>query len=113
MKYSEIRQTLAFSEFSYFNEHQILFPTTELGLFRSLLPIEELVLQFSKTKCFKKPGRKEIFSLETQICLLFLKSKYDMSDKKLIERLNSDISFQLFCNVYIPPLNPEIGRAHV
>ena len=108
MKYSEIRQTLAFSEFSYFNEHQILFPTTELGLFRSLLPIEELVLQFSKTKCFKKLGRKEIFSLETQICLLFLKSKYDMSDKKLIERLNSDISFQLFCNVYIPPLNPVV-----
>lgn len=39
---------------------------------------------------------------------MFLKSRYNLSDKLLIERLNTDISFQIFCDVFIPAGKPLI-----
>jgi len=45
----------------------------------------------------KGPGAPRWFSAQGMLGLMFLKSYLDMSDKKLIERFNTDWSLQLFC----------------
>ena len=43
MKFSQIQETLPFQEYSYIELHKKSFEKSELGILRSLIPIEELV----------------------------------------------------------------------
>lgn len=107
MKKYELLPTLNFSEFSYINEHKATFAKSELGILHSLIPFETLELLFRrKQKRKQNTGRPSIFSTRGKIALMILKSKYTLSDKQLLEHLNSNISFQLFCDIIIPPLQP-------
>ncbi len=51
-------------------------------------------------------GRKSYFSPEGKIALMVLKSYTNFSDSQLIEHLNGNIHYQLFCGVQIDPLHP-------
>lgn len=103
IKISEITQTLNFTEFDYIKSQAVTFRNSELGYLKSIIPVEELSrLVFSK-KQKTNIGRPSFFTVESQIYLMILKSRYNLSDKDLIERLNSDIHFQLFCGVFISP----------
>lgn len=51
-------------------------------------------------------GRKSYFSPEGKIALMVLKSYTNFSDAQLIEHLNGNIHYQLFCGVQIDPLHP-------
>ncbi len=107
MKITEIEATFEFTEFNYVKSHIPGFATSKLGVMKSLLPIDELVKLFTtKPRRHKVGGRPETLSLETQICLMFLKSITSLSDKELISRLNTDIHYQLFCNHIVLPLSP-------
>jgi len=48
-----------------------------------------------------KKGPSRIFSPKGMIALMFLKSYVDCSDRKLIEHLNGNINFQLFCDILL------------
>ena len=50
-------------------------------------------------------GRKSYFSPEGKIALMVLKSYTNFSDSQLIEYLNGNIHYQLFCGVQIDPLH--------
>ncbi len=107
MKISELTATLNFSEFDYVKLHQAGFSKSKLGVIKSLLPIDELVRQISRKKSWvNKGGRPETLHLEAQICLMFLKSMTGLSDAELVSRLNTDIHYQFFCNIYISPDSP-------
>ncbi len=109
MKISEISQRIDFSEFKYVEEHKKYFDKSELGILKSLLPMQELIKLFSPQPTWRaKQGRPELLSTETKICLMILKSKTRLSDKELISRLNTDIHFQIFCNIYIPASKPLV-----
>ncbi|MFH0895081.1 MAG: transposase [Bacteroidota bacterium] len=81
----------------YWNE----FLWSNLGQVYQSIPWDELVPLFSTRK--DKRGRKGFFSTQGKLGLMFLKSYTKSSDEKLIERLNTDYSLQLFCGIYLMP----------
>lgn len=109
MKKSELLPTLAFTEYSFYNEHQDVFAQSELGMLHSLIPFSELEKQFRTPRTRRTPkGRPSHFSTRGKIALMILKAKYNLSDKSLIERLNTDVAFQIFCDTHISPKSPLV-----
>ena len=80
------------------------FATSELGRLHALFSFLELARQMHlKSSAL---GRKSYFSPESKIALMVLKSYTNFSDSQLIEHLNGNIHYQLFCGVQIDPLHP-------
>ena len=103
-KISEIEPCLGFTEFDMLKKYRQSFATSELGRLHSLFPFSELARQMHlKSSPF---GRKSYFSPEGKIALMVLKSYTNFSDAQLIEHLNGNIHYQLFCGVQIDPLHP-------
>lgn len=72
------------------------FLSTDLGRLYECIPFDDLVAYFPK---LPKQGKKSIMGVRGGLALQFLKSYLDLSDAKLIERVNTDWSLQLFCGV--------------
>jgi len=53
-----------------------------------------------------KRGRKPYFSPEGKVALMFLKMYTGLSAPKLMEALNGNIHYQIFCGVRINPASP-------
>ena len=53
-----------------------------------------------------KLGRKSFFTPEGKVALMFLKMYTGLSCPKLIEQLNGNIHYQIFCDVMIDPTRP-------
>jgi len=77
------------------------FLGSHLGLVYQSIPWDKLVPLFSARKDDR--GQKGFFSTQGKLALMFLKSYTQSSDQKLIERLNTDYSFQFFCGIYLMP----------
>ena len=75
----------------------------KLGRFHSQFPFSELARQIHLKS--STLGRKSYFSPEGKIALMVLKSYTNFSDSQLIEYLNGNIHYQLFCGVQIDPLH--------
>ena len=59
-----------------------------------------------KPKSLRTPrGRKSFFSPEGKVALAFLKMYTGLSAPKLMEALNGNIHYQIFCGVRINPQN--------
>ncbi len=103
-KISEIEPCLGFTEFDMLKKYRQSFATSELGRLHSLFPF----LGTGPTNAFEVLcfGRKSYFSPEGKIALMVLKSYTNFSDAQLIEHLNGNIHYQLFCGVQIDPLHP-------
>ena len=103
-KISKIEPSLGFTEFDILKKYRQSFATSELGRLHSLFPFSALARQMHL-----KPsalGRKSYFSPEGKIALMVLKSYTNFSDSQLIEHLNGNIHYQIFCGVQIDPLHP-------
>ena len=55
---------------------------------------------------FKKAGRKPYFSPDGKVALMFLKAYTGLSAPKLMEQLNANVHYQLFCGIRINPKDP-------
>ena len=111
-KISEIEPRLGFTEFDMLKKYRQSFATSELGRLHVLFSFSELARQMH----LKSPalGRKSYFSPEGKIALMILKPYTNFSDSQLIERLNCNIHYQLFCGVQIDPLHPPyLENLHV
>ncbi|MBA7527516.1 hypothetical protein ES705_19692 [subsurface metagenome] len=75
------------------------FLESELGRVYQSIPWKELAKSL-KIKEFRK-GPTRMFSPQGMLALMFLKSYVDCSDRKLIEYLNGNIDFQLFCGIFL------------
>lgn len=73
------------------------FLQSKLGKIYSVIPWEELVSEFELTE--SQLGRTSIFSPKGKIALMYLKNYAGVSDAKLIEQLNSNVDYQLFCDL--------------
>jgi hypothetical protein len=75
------------------------FRESELGGIYQSIPWIELskVLKIKENK--KGPSR--VFSPQGMIALMFLKHYVDCSDEKLINYLNGNIDFQMFCGIFL------------
>lgn len=96
---SEFQHKLSFNFENNFNIYYQRFLASDLGKIYTAIPFAELVKHF-KIKESKK-GTKTIFSPKGKIALMFLKHYAACSDRKLIEQLNGNINYQIFCDIYI------------
>ncbi len=94
-KTSEINFISPQSEFHiYWNS----FLESELGGIYESVPWKELCKGLKLKESRKGPQR--IFSPQGMPALMFLKSYTDCSDRKLLEYLNGNINFQMFCGIF-------------
>ena len=80
------------------------FFQTDLGKIYRAIPWLELIGVFG----LKRPrcGPAGTFGPQGKLALMFLKSYSQLSDRKLIEQLNGNLHWQIFCGIYIPPDSP-------
>jgi hypothetical protein len=95
---------LAFGEFDFYQNFRHSFSLSELGKIHRLLPLEELARSFGLKD--SRLGRYAYFTAVGKVGLMFLKSHTGFSDKDLIENLNANPDYQLFCDIRIHPLHP-------
>jgi len=103
-KLSELEPTIAFSEYDFYRNYECSFPDSELGGQHRAIPFQEMVAKLGLKE--QDRGRSSYFSPEGKLALMFLKAYSNLSDSQLIDNLNSNIHYQLFCGVRINPLNP-------
>lgn len=103
-KTSSIEPTLGFTEFDILQKYRQSFERSELGHLYSVLPLSDLARSMNLQESFL--GRKSYFYAEGKIALMFLKSYTNFSDFELVEHLNGNIHYQLFCGIQIDPLHP-------
>jgi hypothetical protein len=75
------------------------FLGSELGKTYQSIPWKELI-RAMKIKEYRK-GPDRLFSPQGMLALMFLKSYVECSDRRLIEYLNGNIDFQLFCGIFL------------
>lgn len=80
------------------------FLASDLGRIYQALPWSKLVQVFSLRE--KRLGRRSYFSPQSKVALMFLKHYCCCSDERLVEQLNANIHFQLFCGCLIAPSSP-------
>lgn len=83
---------------------QAAFYQTDLGKIRLALPLESMSQQMGLKDQTKGPT--SLFSPAGKLALMFLKHYVCVSDKKLIEQLNGNIYYQIFCGIYLPADQP-------
>ena len=101
---SEIQPTLGFTEFDIQEKYRKSFNESELGRLHSVFPFERMAKEAGLSE--QRLGRKNIFSPCAKISLMVLKAYTGFSDRQLVEHLNGNIHYQMFCGVMIDPSNP-------
>ena len=106
--FAEIAPNLPFTEYDFYEEYRGAFEKTELGRMKKILPLHEMAESFSlvSKRMAPKRGRRSYFTPEGKVALMFLKMKTQMSFPKLMEELNGNIHYQLFCDILIDPVHP-------
>ena len=106
--YSEIAPNIAFPEFNFYELYYSTFEKSELGRIKKLLPLREMAENFGLVRKSMRPklGRRSFFTPEGKVALMFLKMYTGLSCPKLMEQLNGNIHYQIFCGVIIDPTRP-------
>lgn len=86
-----------YSSAELFNAYYERFLLSDLGKISLGIPWQELVKTFNLKELDKGPTC--IFSPRGKIALMILKHHAGVSDRKLIEQLNSNIDYQIFCDI--------------
>ena len=75
---------------------------------KRLLPLHEMAVNFGlvSKRHEHRRGPKSFFSPEGKVALMFLKNYTQQSAPKLLEQLNGNVHYQIFCDIYINPLRP-------
>lgn len=104
MNISEIHPTLGFTEFDILEKYRKSFNESELGKLHSVFPFECMTKAAGLSD--RRLGRRNRFSPSAKIALMVLKAYTGFSDRQLVEHLNGNIHYQIFCGIMIPPSLP-------
>jgi hypothetical protein len=77
------------------------FLGSELGKIYKALPWKELINHLKLRH--QRYGRVATFSSQGKLALMFLKAYSGFSDRKLMEHLNGNVQYQLFCGILLGP----------
>ncbi len=105
---SELSQRLPFTEYDFYDLYLKTFEGTELGRMKKVLPLRQMAEVFGlvSKRQVPKRGPKPYFSPEGKVALFFLKTYTQLSAPKLMEQLNGNIHYQIFCGIRIDPERP-------
>jgi hypothetical protein len=105
---SGITKRLPFEDLDFYDLFRITFENSELGRMKRLLPLHEMAVNFGlvSERYERKRGPKPFFSPEGKVALMFLKMYTQLSAPKLLEQLNGNVHYQIFCDISINPLRP-------
>lgn len=98
---SEIHPTLGFTEFDILEKYRKSFYESELGRLHSVFPFERMAKAMVLSE--NRLGCGNIFSPSVKIALMVLKAYTGFSDRWLVEHLNGNIHYQMFCGIMIDP----------
>jgi hypothetical protein len=99
---SEFQTRIHFPNYdAHYEKYREAFLMTDLGKIHSAIPWKGCVASLGLKEHFKGP--KCIFSPTGKLALMFLKHYTGVSDRRLIEQLNGNIYYQMFCDLIIPP----------
>ena len=101
---SEIHPTLGFTEFDILERYRKSFHESELVRLHSVFPFEHIAKTVGLSD--QHLGRRNIFSPCAKIALMVLKAYTGFSDRQLVEHLNGNIHYQMFCWIMINPSFP-------
>ena len=101
---SDIHPALCFTEIDILEKYRKSFNESELGRLHSVFPFEHLAKAAGLSE--QRLGRRNIFSPSAKIALMVLKAYTGFSDKQLVEHLNGNIHYQIFCGIMIDPSSP-------
>ena len=106
--FAGLSQSLPFTEFDFYASYRQAFEKSELGRMKRLLPLHEMAESFGLVSKSLRPkrGRKSYFTPEGKVALMFLKMYTELSAPKLMEQLNGNVFYQIFCDIYIDPERP-------
>lgn len=103
-KISLLEPTLGFTEFDIIKKYRKSFECSELGRIHSLFPFSSIARQMGLKDC--PLGRRGYFSSCGKIALMVLKAYTGFSDRHLIEHINGNIHYQMFCEIMVDPSRP-------
>ena len=105
---SGITKRIPFEDLDFYDLFRITFENSELGRMKRLLPLHEMAVNFGlvSKRYERKRGPKPYFSPEGKVALMFLKMYTQLSAPKLLEQLNGNVHYQIFCDISINPLRP-------
>jgi len=99
---SEFQAKIHFPNFdSHYEKYLDSFSKTNLGKIYRSIPWGAMVRSLD-LKEYKK-GPDCLFSSRGKLALMFLKHYCGCSDKKLIEQLNGNVYYQIFCDIVLAP----------
>ena len=101
---SEIHPTLGFTEFDILEKYRKSFNESELGRLHSVFPFEVMAKTIGLSE--NRLGRRNVFSPSAKIALMVLKAYTSFSDRQLVEHLNGNLHYQMFCGIMIDPSSP-------
>ena len=106
--FSEIAPNIAFPKFNFYELYYSTIENSELGRIKKLLPLREIAENFGLVRKNMRPklGRRSFFTSEGKVALMFLEMYTGLSCPKLMEKLNGNIHYQIFCDVIIDPTRP-------
>ena len=107
---SDIQQEIAFTEFDFYQRYEESFQNigtwTDQVTSSSSRDGDIVRLVEEKPKSLRvKRGRKSFFTPEGKVALAFLKMYTGLSAPKLMDALNGNIHYQIFCGIRISPEN--------
>ena len=95
---------MGFTEFDIIEKYRKSFNESELGRLHSVFPFEHMAKAAGLSD--HRLGRRNIFSPSAKIALMVLKAYTGFSDRQLVEHLNGNIHYQMFCGIMIDPSFP-------
>ena len=101
---SDIHPTLGFTEFDILEKYRKSFNESELGRLHSVFPFEVMAKTMGLSE--NRLGRRNIFSPSAKIAIMVLKAYTGLSDRHLVEHLNGNLHYQMFCGIMIDPSFP-------
>ena len=106
--FAEITPNIPFTEFNFYDVYRSTFEKSELGRIKKLIPLGRMAENFGLTSKSMRPkrGRRPYFTPEGKVALMFLKMYTGLSCPRLMEQLNGNIHYQIFCDVIIDPTRP-------
>ena len=101
-------QSLPFTEYNFHEEYRGAFEKTGLGRMKRILPLHEMAKNLGLVIESLRPKRgcRSYFTPEGKVTLMFLKMETQMSFPKLMESINDNIFYQMFCDIVIDPAHP-------